>query len=33
LRHRSLDTTAHYAKVDVGLLQEVAMAWPGAMPC
>jgi integrase/recombinase XerD len=33
LRHRSIDTTAHYAKVDVGLLQEVAMAWPGAMPC
>ena len=33
LRHRSLDTTAHYAKVDLGLLQEVAMAWPGAMSC
>jgi integrase/recombinase XerD len=33
LRHRSIDTTAHYAKVDVGLLQQVAMAWPGATPC
>lgn len=29
LRHRSVDTTAHYAKVDVGLLQEVIRPWPG----
>jgi site-specific recombinase XerD len=28
LRHRSIDTTAHYAKVDVGLLGEIAQPWP-----
>ena len=28
LRHRSVDTTAHYAKVDVALLREVAQPWP-----
>lgn len=28
LRHRSLDTTAHYAKVDVGMLSEIAQPWP-----
>jgi site-specific recombinase XerD len=33
LRHRSVDTTAHYAKVDTGLLQEVTMPWPGAPSC
>lgn len=31
LRHRSfLLTTAHYAKVDFGLLSEVAQPWPEA---
>jgi integrase/recombinase XerD len=29
LRHRSPDTTAHYAKVDVMVLQQVAQPWPG----
>jgi site-specific recombinase XerD len=33
LRHRHIDTTAHYAKVDVGLLQEVTRPWPGAVSC
>ncbi|MGA2595131.1 MAG: tyrosine-type recombinase/integrase, partial [Bryobacteraceae bacterium] len=28
LRHKSPDTTAHYAKVDVATLQEVAQPWP-----
>jgi site-specific recombinase XerD len=28
LRHSSLESTAHYAKVDVGLLREVAQPWP-----
>ena len=31
LRHRSPRTTAHYAKVDFGLLSEVAQPWPGAV--
>jgi Phage integrase family len=29
LRHRCMDTTAHYAKIDVDLLQQVARPWPG----
>lgn len=33
LRHRSPRTTAHYAKVDFGLLSEVAQPWPGAVSC
>jgi len=33
LRHRSPTTTAHYAKVDFGLLSEVAQPWPGAVSC
>ncbi|MGI9435709.1 MAG: tyrosine-type recombinase/integrase [Geminicoccaceae bacterium] len=33
LRHRSADTTAHYAKVDIAMLREVAQAWPEAVPC
>ena len=30
LRHRSIDTTAYYAKVDVALLKQVAQPWPEA---
>lgn len=33
LRHRCMDTTAHYAKIDVDLLQQVARPWPGGEPC
>jgi integrase/recombinase XerD len=33
LRHCSPRTTAHYAKVDFGLLSEIAQPWPGAVPC
>ena len=28
LRHRSIDMTAYYAKVDVMLLRQVAQPWP-----
>jgi site-specific recombinase XerD len=30
LRHRSLSTTAIYAKADHGALAQLAMPWPGA---
>lgn len=33
LRHVSIETTAHYAKVDVELLHEVAMPWPEVKSC
>jgi integrase/recombinase XerD len=29
LRHRSLETTAHYAKVDLTMLARIARPWPG----
>jgi hypothetical protein len=29
LRHRSLNTTLIYAKLDSGFLVEVALPWPG----
>ena len=29
LRHRSPDMTAHYAKVDVTMLQKIVQPWPG----
>ncbi|PYR15218.1 MAG: hypothetical protein DMF95_18920 [Acidobacteria bacterium] len=28
LRHRSLDMTAYYAKVDIALLKQVTRPWP-----
>ena len=33
LRHRSPQTTAHYAKVDFDLLGEIAQPWPQATTC
>jgi site-specific recombinase XerD len=33
LRHASVETTAHSAKVDVGRLQDVARPWPEMTPC
>lgn len=35
LRHRCIESTAHYAKVDVALLRMVAPPWPvaGGRPC
>jgi site-specific recombinase XerC len=30
LRHRALDTSLIYAKVDFGHLSAVAMPWPGS---
>lgn len=33
LRHRSVDTTAHYAKVDVDMLLRVAQPWPRSASC
>lgn len=33
LRHRSLDTSAHYAKVDVAMLRPIAQPWPEGVSC
>lgn len=33
LRHRSPQTTAHYAKVDFGLLSEITQPWPEVSSC
>lgn len=33
LRHRSVETTGLYAKVDVALLESVAQPWPEVVPC
>lgn len=33
LRHRSVNTTAHYAKVDIPTLQKVVQPWPGDESC
>jgi integrase/recombinase XerD len=33
LRHRSLETTLHYAKIDVALLRQIAQPWPGGAAC
>jgi site-specific recombinase XerC len=32
LRHRSLNTTLIYAKLDHGGLADVALPWPGSTP-
>jgi len=33
LRHRSPQTTARYAKVDIGMLSKIAQPWPGVTSC
>jgi site-specific recombinase XerD len=33
LRHASIESTAHYAKVDVALLRMVAQPWPEVISC
>jgi site-specific recombinase XerD len=33
LRHQSPDTTALYAKVDLGMLGRVTQPWPGGASC
>lgn len=33
LRHRSIDTTAHYAKVDLAMLHQIVQPWPGEASC
>jgi integrase/recombinase XerD len=33
LRHRSTDMTAHYAKVDIVMLQSVVQPWPEGVSC
>lgn len=33
LRHRCVESTAHYAKVDVQLLQQIATPWPEVSSC
>ena len=33
LRHRSPDTAAIYAKVDIPMLQKIAQPWPGDLTC
>ena len=33
LRHSSIETTAHYAKVDLALLKQIAQPWPEVSSC
>ena len=32
LRHRGVDTSAYYAKVDVAMLRQIAQPWPEVLP-
>jgi site-specific recombinase XerD len=33
LRHRSIETTEIYAKIDVVALRQIAQPWPEVKPC
>jgi site-specific recombinase XerD len=33
LRHRSIETTQIYAKIDVGSLRQIAQPWPQVQSC
>jgi site-specific recombinase XerD len=33
LRHRSIETTQIYARVDISMLKEIAQPWPEVQPC
>lgn len=33
LRHRSTETTAHYAKVNIPMLRQITQPWPGGASC
>ena len=33
LRHRSVETTQIYAKVDITALRQIAQPWPEVQPC
>lgn len=33
LRHRSLNMTVHYAKVDLPMLERIVQPWPEGVPC
>jgi site-specific recombinase XerD len=33
LRHRSMNTTAHYAKIHLPMLEQIVQPWPGGTSC